>query len=139
MIWNREVYCINIYGEDFPKYVHQIVGKLFERLSIPKEKLQYNYDGIDFISGYLINLSIEKKIDEIFFEENYLGLIAYMGECYIQTKGGKWEMILDKKGNTWEPYIQKIDGKLNGNFIKYIYDCLTEDEIADYESCLLGI
>ena len=40
----------------------------------------------------------EKKIEENFFEENFLGLIAYMGECYIQTKGGKWEMILNKKG-----------------------------------------
>ena len=81
----------------------------------------------------------EKKIEENFFEENFLGLIAYMGECYIQTKGGKWEMILNKAGNIWEPYIKKNNGELNANFIGFIYDCLTEDEIADYESCLLGI
>ncbi|WP_044210121.1 hypothetical protein [Flammeovirga sp. OC4] len=96
----------NIYGENFPKHTKELRRQLAENLNMDIDIFDYSENSLYAIDNRLITLAEENKVTDKFIEKNVLAVIAYSGDVYIKKHGGKWNMILDEDGETWQPYIK---------------------------------
>jgi hypothetical protein len=53
-------------------------------------------------------------------------LIAYLGQCILQEKGGHWQLYFDESAGVWEPFIILPTGKAVNLFID-LYEDAHED------------
>jgi hypothetical protein len=109
----------NKYGENFPKFVPQLIEELPSILNFDKEQLSFDSLGVSIIDEALLwNIS-----DDYFFEKWFPSILAYLGHCYIvNKKDGKWSMYLDKDGNVWVPEVKLKDGTSAWDWIDFYKD-----------------
>ena len=106
----------NKYGENFPKFVSQLINELPLILNFDKEQLSFDNAGIDIIDEALI----WNSSNDSFFDKCFPSILAYLGHCYIANKkDGKWTMYLDKDGNVWVPEVKLKDGTSAWDWIDF--------------------
>lgn len=122
---------LNKFGEAFPQHTDGLIENLSKLFLIDPCQLNRTVDSLYLFDFYFIEHVNE--IDEGFIQNTILCLIAYVGEVYIHTEGGRWKMILYE--DTWEPMIEDKKGNLHQRFFVLIYKTLLEDEYPSIQSC----
>lgn len=124
---------LNQYGAEFPLYVKALIEKLVADVSIERSRADLSVDSLYTFDEYFV--SHAQDINEAFIHRHLMGLIAYVGEVFIRTEGGRWKTVLYEDESTWEPLIEDVNGKLYDEFFILIYKTLLEDEYSSLASC----
>jgi hypothetical protein len=83
------------YGENFPKFVPQLIDTLPTLLNFDKEQLSTDSAGIDLVDEALKWNGTNYELFDTWFPS----VLAYYGECYIKNKQeGKWTMYFNGLG-----------------------------------------
>lgn len=95
------------YGKDFPNKTFEEINVLPSILNFDTTRLEFSVECAEILSE-----SIKWNYGgETFFNEIIYPILAYVGE-YNKFKGvGNWSMLLDRKGEVWEPRFADIEGK----------------------------
>jgi hypothetical protein len=104
------------YGENFPKFVPQLIDELPSILNFDKEQLSFDNSGIDIVDEALLwNCS-----NDSLFETWFPPILAYLGHCYMENKKeGKWVMYFDKDYKVWIPEVKIKDGTSAWDWIDF--------------------
>ena len=95
------------YGENFPKFVAQLIDTLPLIVNFDKEQLTLDSLGIDLVDEALKWNGTNYKL----FDKWFPSVLAYYGQCYITEKqNGKWKMYFDEENKVWIPEIELNDG-----------------------------
>jgi hypothetical protein len=113
---------VNIYGSDFPGQTSNLVRQLCVDLDAPFEQFDMN----------LLSL-IDQKISDLrdpesFNEDHLINYIALIGEVVKEKYHGTWDMQLASDGQTWNPYLQINNERVQ--FFTYLY----EDIVLNYHN-----
>jgi len=112
---------LNPYQENFPNYVSQLIAELAKSLHIPLNQLNGTIESIDLIDTKISQI----VVNDLFFLENILPIIAYLGHVYILNKKGEWYMEYDD--TVWMPSILTQSKKKIRMWLD-IYDGLSPNE-----------
>lgn len=114
------LYGKNPYGESFPNYSHDLIGKLLKALHI---------DTASITSDFLIKvdeLINEMSDPEKFRNDYFLHLISIVGECSNKEFNTNWLMELSNNDfNTWYPALQYKNNRIS--YIKYLWEDMFSD------------
>lgn len=108
---------IKTHGQNFPEKVGLLIQELSNILDIEIDKLDKSEDSINLLDIFFIkNKGI---IDEDFLDENIMRVEAYLGEVFIKTYGGHWEVKYYPEYDAYIPYI-----RINGFSISFYIDIM---------------
>jgi hypothetical protein len=97
-------------------YIHS----LSQNLNIPGEKLDYSLQSLKLIdSSYKRN----RPDKNLFFRNDYLYLIAYIGEVFKAEEGGEWFFEKKPQNQSFEPFIKVSESKILNPFWGLFKEC----------------
>lgn len=104
----------NPFKEKFPGNAKLLVKKLKDELDAPEKENEQD-----------LLLFLDNKIDSLkdareFRKNNFISLLAVLGDALIQKYSANWEMELGRDGVTWNPYISVKGRKVE--FFVYLYE-----------------
>jgi hypothetical protein len=112
------------------------IKALAKKLDLPFEKLNHSLASLKIIdSAYKER---RPKMLE-FFNEDYLYLIAYLGEVYKKEKGGDWYFEKKAGNKSYEPYIKINESLRLDTYLELFKECYEHFEnfstynVADFE------
>jgi ribosomal protein S24E len=107
------------YGENFPKFVPQLIDTLPTLLNFDKEQLSTDSAGIDLVDEALKWNGTNYELFDTWFPS----VLAYYGECYIKNKQeGKWTMYFNKESKVWIPEVKLGNGTSAWDWIDFYKD-----------------
>lgn len=107
------------YGENFPRFVTQLIDSLPMILNFDKVQLSIDSSGIDIVDEALKWNGTNYKL----FDSWFPSILAYYGQCYITDKhDGKWSMYFDKESKVWIPEVKLKDGTSAWDWIDFYKD-----------------
>jgi len=88
-------------GKDFVDQVPQLVTVLPRLIDVEASTLDATESSIDAIDAAIDAAGSERFLDGDVFQS----LVAYVGEVVRRAIGGRWELLSQDDGRTWEPDI----------------------------------
>lgn len=109
------LYGKNPYGEEFSKKTEKLINQL---------DILLNLQSVKSLSPSYLEL-VDKKINaldnsQVFFEENFINIVALIGEAIIEKHHASWDMRLSNDKITWNPYL-KINNQ-HIDFFSFLYE-----------------
>jgi hypothetical protein len=115
--------------------INLYIDSLADKLGIPREKLDRSLKSITLIDTAY---NKERPSQSVFFNKDYLYLIAYLGEVFKHEKGGDWFFKRYPDEDSYQPYIKVANGRILNPFLDLFKDCYENFEkmsiydIADF-------
>jgi hypothetical protein len=123
-------------SNEFLNKIDLYVDLLAKKLNIPRNRLDYSLKSLNLIDSIYAMKRPEKNI---FFNEDYLYLITYLGETYRKKRGGEWNFEREPGIPSWIPYIKLSNGVNMDVYIELFKECYENYEhmsifgVADFE------
>ncbi|MBS1603291.1 MAG: hypothetical protein JST42_11525 [Bacteroidetes bacterium] len=109
--------------DSFMSIIPHAASRIASTLGIPREKLDSSFASLHLIDNAIHAQPIGLKMFE---NELFVPLIAYLGQCIIHEKGGRWNLQHDNTAKVWEPFVILPTGKAVNLFID-LYEDAQED------------
>lgn len=112
------------------------IEALANKLGISRKRLDYSFKCLNLIDSIYTKKRPEKRV---FFKEDYLYLIAYLGEMYTKKRGGEWYFETELGVLSLIPYIQLSNGVKMDVYVELFKECYENYEhmsifgVADFE------
>lgn len=123
---------LNPYGIEFVSNIPKVIKKLSNDLKVELSILDKSINSL----GQIDRIIGQIEMNDYLYLDLILGLTAYVGEVFIQNKGGQWEMEKHDNGETYMPSIRSEKENLIP-FMVYIYEEFHPD--AEFSGSLLSI
>ncbi|WP_265428985.1 hypothetical protein [Chryseobacterium sp. YIM B08800] len=95
------------YGKNFIKNILDLIDKLSIVLNIEKEKLTFDYNGLETVDEAIIWNHDNTQL----FKSWFPSVLAFYGEYYIKNvKESQWVVELDEESKLWIPNIKLSNG-----------------------------
>ncbi len=130
------LYHLNYYGKELPIMIDNSKIKVAQILNIDVGKLDYSEQSLGYIDHAIMMGFVDGKVNNNELLANVIYFITYSGQVFNNQYKGKWLMVLDGDGETWQPY-NTVDGKRIDLFT-WVYSSLCELGEGEIPSILSG-
>lgn len=98
---------VNIYGENFPAKAKILCKELLQICNIEYSSTKNDVQILEEVDFF-----ISKHRTKKFLDDNFLSLVALIGELVNEKYGSSWVMIKSKSKELWTPFLSKEDKKI---------------------------